>query len=64
MPNTTEEWKILRSDLKKRWNFPHCVAAIDGKHVVMRFYKNSGSLYFSKKGTFSIVLMAVVGADY
>jgi len=48
----------------KQWNFPQCLGALDGKHIVMQATANSGGYYYKYTGTFSIVLLAVVGAEY
>ena len=37
---------------------------MDGKHTVLKCPEKSGSFSFNYKGTFSIVLLAVVDADY
>uniref|UniRef100_A0A3P9I7T4 DDE Tnp4 domain-containing protein n=1 Tax=Oryzias latipes TaxID=8090 RepID=A0A3P9I7T4_ORYLA len=65
LPLPTEEmWRSTARRLHERWNFPNCLGAMDGKHIFIQAPANSGSLYFNYKGTFSIVLLALVDADY
>uniref|UniRef100_A0A3Q0RVK3 DDE Tnp4 domain-containing protein n=1 Tax=Amphilophus citrinellus TaxID=61819 RepID=A0A3Q0RVK3_AMPCI len=47
---TVETWQKT----EEWWNFPHCIGAPP----------NSGSSSYNYKGTFSIVLLAIVNADY
>ena len=35
-PTSEEEWLATSREYEFAWNFTHCVAAIDGKHVIMQ----------------------------
>ncbi|CAH1980432.1 unnamed protein product [Acanthoscelides obtectus] len=64
IPKTQDEWLHVSNDFETTWTFPHCVGAVDGKHIILQCPINSGSEYINYKGFFSIVLFAVVDASY
>nr|CAI5845516.1 unnamed protein product [Callosobruchus analis] len=64
VPSTEAEWLKIAKEFDNQWNFPHCIGALDGKHVQIQCQANSGSSFYNYKGTFSIVLMAIVNANY
>lgn len=64
LPTTSAEWKKIAEHFWQRWNFPHTIGAIDGKHVAIRAPRNCGSEYFCYKKFYSIILLGVVDADY
>nr|CAI5851466.1 unnamed protein product [Callosobruchus analis] len=64
MPRTSNEWKKIATEFENKWNFPHCLVAIDGKHILIQSPINSGSEFFNYKHTFSVVMMALVDANY
>lgn len=63
-PSNAEEWLDIVEEFEQQWQMPHCLGAIDGKHVVVQAFQASESLYFNYKKQFSVVLLAVVDADY
>ena len=63
-PSTADEWERISSKFNERWEFPNCLGAIDGKHVVMQPRPESGSQFFNYKHTHSLVLLAIAGPDY
>lgn len=64
MPSNSEEWKEIASEFENKWNFNHCVGAIDGKHVNIVKPPKSGSYFYNYKKNFSIIMMALVNANY
>uniref|UniRef100_A0A3P8N7S1 DDE Tnp4 domain-containing protein n=1 Tax=Astatotilapia calliptera TaxID=8154 RepID=A0A3P8N7S1_ASTCA len=61
---STEDWRSIAEGFQERWNFPLCCGALNGKHVQTKAPPNSGSTFHNYKGTFSIVLLAVVDAEH
>ena len=64
IPKSANEWKSVAQTFEENWNFPHCVGALDGKHITIQAPINSGSEFYNYKQNFSVVLMALVDAEY
>ncbi|XP_067142183.1 uncharacterized protein [Centruroides vittatus] len=63
VPSTVCEWEDIAREFDEMWQFPHCLGAIDGKHVQIICPKQSGSAYYNYKGFYSVVMMSIVRAD-
>ena len=63
-PSNAEQWLEISDQFLEKWNFPNCGGAIDGKHVRIVPPPNSGTFYYNYKGFFSIVMLAIVNANY
>lgn len=58
------EWRGIAAEFQHLLAFPNYLGGMDGKRVVIEAPPSSGSLYYNCKGTFSIVLLAVVDVRY
>ena len=45
-------------------NFSYAIGAIDGKHFAIRCPRQGGSVYYNYKGYHSMILLALVDANY
>ena len=57
-------WKAISKESNEECNFPHCLGALDGKHIAMECPHSGGSAYFNHKNVHNIVLMAICDAKY
>ncbi|KAM7301455.1 protein ALP1-like [Ixodes scapularis] len=63
VPSTPGEWEQVARGFEEIWQFPHCLGALDGKYVTTCPPQGTGAMYRNCKGTFNIVLMALVDSD-
>lgn len=65
IPEISEQnWLITAENFQKNANFPHCIGAIDGKHIRIVAPPNSGSMFYNYKNYFSTVLFAMCDSNY
>ncbi|XP_015369313.1 PREDICTED: uncharacterized protein LOC107165542 [Diuraphis noxia] len=63
-PSTAEEWALVGHKFETLWNFPHCIGSLFGKHINFRPARKEGSKFRNYKGKDSIVLLALVDAEF
>jgi hypothetical protein len=63
-PTTEGEWIQVGNEFERKWDFPNCLGAVDGKHVKITAPTGSGSFYWNYKGSSTLVLMSIANANY
>lgn len=61
---TSESLKKIAEKFYEIWSFPNVIGCLDGKHIRLNCPANSGSMFYNYKQYFSLVLQALVDADY
>ena len=63
VPTKEHDWVQICNPKFERWNFPNCVTAADGKHIVSKL-SNCGSMCYNYKRFLKIISLAMVDCDY
>ena len=66
-PTSRDDFKESMAKFGEEWQFPYAFAAADGSHLPIKCPKGGAQAmkqYFNFKGFYSIVLMALVDAEY
>nr|XP_023011714.1 protein ALP1-like isoform X1 [Leptinotarsa decemlineata] len=60
---TREQFKHIADRFELLWNLPNCIGALDGKHIRIEKFPNTGTENFNYKHFHSTVLLACCDAD-
>ena len=63
-PVTEDEWLEVAAAFHQKWNFPHCLGAVDGKHIHIQCPPGGGSEFYNYKRFHSIIMLAMCDANY
>jgi len=62
-PIDVDSLKKTAQEFQQRWNLPHCVGALDGRHCRIIKPPGTGTLYYNYKNFFSVVLFGLADAN-
>ncbi|KAJ8891411.1 hypothetical protein PR048_003939 [Dryococelus australis] len=58
-----KNWIQTAAEFERKWQFHHCLDAIDSKYIRITPPKGSGSYFFNCKKTNSVVLLVIANAN-
>lgn len=61
---TMAQFIEIAKDCFSLWNFPNALGCVDGKHIKVKCPKKTGSMFWSYKHQFSMILQGLVDANY
>lgn len=63
-PSIVVAWQFIAHKFELVWDLLHCLGSFDRKHINFRSPRNEGVRYRNYRGTDSIVLLGLTGAEY
>ena len=58
------DWLSISKGFEDKWNFPHYLGSLAGKHNRIECPEMSGVYYYNYKGFYSIVLLVICDSNY
>ena len=63
-PANSDEWRQISDGFESTWNFPHCVGAIDGKHIMIQAPHNCISIIKARTALSSWLCVILIIASH
>ena len=63
-PTFKKEWLDIAAEFDNKWNFSHCLGAIDGKHIIIQASSRSGSTFFNYKKSFYSLFAILITSSH
>ncbi|KAJ8898352.1 hypothetical protein PR048_003712 [Dryococelus australis] len=63
-PTSSADWMNIAQDFKTLWQIENCLGSMDGKFIEINKQNDSGAYFYNYEGFFSVVLFAMVNAQY
>ena len=58
-----KEWLEISTGIFKKYNFPNCFGAMDGKHIPIKYPKGDRYTFYNYKGFHIVVLLRLLDSN-